>query len=392
MCERMRENLNTPGDLNNFFKSNYDLDINPIMNQTPTAIIIATAPKGEIVYINDAVWEFRGETDAKMTGISIEEYINTWKEFYPDGRQYKGEEMPLARSLLTGEIVYGEEIIVELDDKTRKWAIAYSSPIYKDNEIVAAIVVFSDITNIIEQKTRLKELNDIKFKLLKTLAHDLKTPYNSLIGFSDLLLESIEQKKYEDAEKYAIIIKSIANQAFLTTNNLVEWIMANSEDIKPKMELHNISMFIEEAVREVKFLADKKSISINQYVSPFLDGCFDKNMIGSTLRNLLNNAIKYSNPNQHIDIRVEQTKSKLLFVIADHGTGIADNRLTDLFHYEKRKSRPGTEGEKGSGLGLTICKEMIGKHQGEIWVNSIEGKGSTFKFSIPVSPQSRISF
>ncbi len=118
-----------------------------IFDHSPTAMIICEAPDGKITYINDAVWGFRGETDARMTNISVEEYVMTWKEFYPDGRQYSGEEMPLARSLINGEIVENEQLIVRLEDGTEKWAAAWSAPIYDNSKnIIAAIVLFYDIT------------------------------------------------------------------------------------------------------------------------------------------------------------------------------------------------------------------------------------------------------
>jgi len=118
-----------------------------IFDHSPTAMMICEAPDGRITYINDAVWGFRGETDTRMTNITVEEYVMTWKEFYPDGRQYSGEEMPLARSLINGETVENEQLIVRLEDGTEKWAAAWSAPIYDNSKnIIAAIVLFYDIT------------------------------------------------------------------------------------------------------------------------------------------------------------------------------------------------------------------------------------------------------
>jgi PAS domain S-box-containing protein len=369
---------------------NDDKNFDSIIDQSPTAIIVATAPKGEVVYINDAVWDFRGETDAKLTGITIEEYVGSWKEFYPDGRQYTSEEMPLARSLMTGEVVYGEEIIVELDDGTRKWAIAYSSPIHKDDEIVAAIVIFSDITEIIQQKTKLQELNDLKNRLFKLLAHDLRSPYNAIIGFSELLLSSVEKGDLESVKRYALIIKESAQKAFLTTNNLLEWVLANSDAITPKFVKNNIPLFVSEIVEEIRLFSNKKDITIVSKTLADVDIVFDKDMIGSVVRNMLNNAVKFSNKHTEVVIKAEQIEDNIVFSIIDKGIGIAEEKLSTLFTSEKVPSQKGTDGEKGSGLGLSICTELINKHNGDIWAESTIDKGSMFCFTLPMTLEAQL--
>ena len=169
--------------------------INSIIDNSPTAIIVCDAPEGNISYINNAVWDFRGKTDAKMTGISVVEYVSTWKEYYPDGRQYKGEEMPLARSLLHGEIVKNEELIVELEDGTRKWVSAWSAPIKNNTgEIIGAMVLFYDVTEkkeveleILEAKNKADLANKAKSVFLANMSHELRTPLNAILGYSQLM-------------------------------------------------------------------------------------------------------------------------------------------------------------------------------------------------------------
>lgn len=117
------------------------------LDYSPACIIIAEAPSGEIIYMNEAVRVFRGKTVCQMTGIEIEEYIKTWKEFNTDGKQLSGAEMPLGRAILFGELVNNEEIIVELDDGSRKWALASAAPIYNNKgSIIAGLVIWYDIT------------------------------------------------------------------------------------------------------------------------------------------------------------------------------------------------------------------------------------------------------
>lgn len=167
------------------------------LEYSPAAIMIAESPSGNIAYINKAVWEFRGKTDAKMTGISVVEYVGTWKEFYPDGRQYTGAEMPLARSLTTGEVVVNEEMIVRLDDGTEKWALANTAPIYDEAGVIrAGICVFSDISSIKEKEAQLlealREAKAMNEELLKK-SEELKIMNQFMLDREERIIELKEQ-------------------------------------------------------------------------------------------------------------------------------------------------------------------------------------------------------
>ncbi|WP_420588606.1 diguanylate cyclase [Bacterioplanoides sp.] len=117
------------------------------IDTSPACIIIAEAPDGEIIYINESVVRFRGQTDSRLLGIPIEEYMQSWKEYSEDGQLLTGEKMPLGRALVHGEIVENEIVIVELDDGRKKWALASAAPVYDDDSnIIAATVIWYDIT------------------------------------------------------------------------------------------------------------------------------------------------------------------------------------------------------------------------------------------------------
>jgi len=206
------------------------------------AIIIADAPDGNIQYINDSVWDFRGKTNARLTGITIEEYICSWKEFYPDGRQYKGEEMPLARSIISGEVVVGEEVIVRLDDGSERWALANSAPIKDENdEIYAAIVAFVDVTErkkaeviMLEAKTIAEDINIEKSKFLANMSHELRTPLNAVIGFSEMLASKNFGELNEKQERYVNNISSSGSHLL----NLINDILDLSKIEAGKMNFH----------------------------------------------------------------------------------------------------------------------------------------------------------
>lgn len=138
-----------------------------VLQHSPACVILAEAPSGRIIYINEAVRSFRGETDAPLTDITLEQYILSWKEKFPDGRIMKCEEMPLARALIHGEIITNEEVIVELDNGDERWALASAAPIRGDSgDIVAGIVTWLDITDYKEKVSALTRATE-EIRILK---------------------------------------------------------------------------------------------------------------------------------------------------------------------------------------------------------------------------------
>jgi len=166
-------------ELNKNFRNSSELEhtlLQAILDYSPACIIIAEAPSGEIIYINRAVKQFRGLTDAQMKGIKIEEYVLTWKEFSAEGKELSGEEMPLGRAIINNEIIINEEIIVELDNGEKKWALATAAPVKNvEGKTIAGIVLWMDITKNKNSENEKEELiNSLKdalnnVKLLKGL-------------------------------------------------------------------------------------------------------------------------------------------------------------------------------------------------------------------------------
>jgi signal transduction histidine kinase len=233
--------------------------------------------------------------------------------------------------------------------------------------------------NVIE----LKRLNVNKDKLFKMIAHDLRTPFNSILGYSELLVDSSKKDSIEKIQKFASQINLAAKKAYDSTNDLLDWVLANTGNIKPNITEHLINDFINEITFEFSGKIAEKNIDLVKEIPENLSGSFDRSMVGSILRNLLNNAIKFSPENKRIIIKVMISNKQLEFVIVDQGIGIEKRKLENIFSTDPKISSPGTKGERGSGLGLSICKELIQNHSGEIWANSIVRKGSTFSFSIP---------
>ncbi len=236
-----------------------------------------------------------------------------------------------------------------------------------------------------KQNKKLQELNSTKDKFFSIIAHDLKSPFNCTLGFSNILLK--KHKNY-DNEKREKIIKSIndsANNAFNLLENLLTWSCSQLGGIKYLPENLNLKTLLFEIMFVLQEQANKKNISILDTISYNELIYADRNMIATILRNLISNAIKFTNKNGNVVISSKkQINSNFLEIsIIDTGVGISEEKIDNLFCISKKTSTQGTENETGTGLGLIVCKEFIEKHDGEIWIESEITKGSSFYFTVP---------
>ncbi len=234
-----------------------------------------------------------------------------------------------------------------------------------------------------ESEKRLSELNVTKDRFFSIIAHDLKTPFQSILGLSELLYEQVQDKNYEGLEKYAQLIQKSSQQAFDLLTNLLEWARSQTGRIEFKPENLDLAAQINSAVELLNDYALQKSISITRNLPASLPVLADKAMIETILRNLISNAIKFTSPGGKITITAESKKKEVVVSVSDNGVGIEKENLEKLFRIDHSHSTPGTQRETGTGLGLLICKEFVDLHGGRIWVNSESGKGSTFYFALP---------
>lgn len=235
-----------------------------------------------------------------------------------------------------------------------------------------------------EQHVReLKELNATKDKLFSIIAHDLINPFNSILGFSDLLQKNLE--KYDNAkiEHFLNIINSTSRNAYNLLENLLNWSRAQTGNLAFNPGTYNLTEIIQANIQFIENLALKKNIRINFNASSEYLVEIDKNMIDTVLRNLLTNAVKFSYPEGSITIQIEPAELFCKITVKDEGIGIEEENIGRLFQPNNRFISAGTVKEKGSGLGLIICKEFIEIHKGRIWVRSESGKGSEFSFTLP---------
>ena len=236
---------------------------------------------------------------------------------------------------------------------------------------------------IIELNIKLNATNTTKDKFFSIIAHDLKSPFNSIMGFSELLVEQVKDKDYEEIDKYAEIIQKSSQNAMNLLTNLLEWSRSQTGRMEFNPEYIELNSLVNEILALLENQSIQKSISIIKTMPKILTVMADNDMLSTILRNLITNAIKFTNTNGEIQIIAEQINNQTIISIKDNGIGINKETLNKLFKVEESFSSNGTHNEKGTGLGLLLCKEFIVKHGGKIWLESEEGKGSCFYISIP---------
>jgi len=236
---------------------------------------------------------------------------------------------------------------------------------------------------ISRQAMELKELNDTKDKLFSIIAHDLKSPYNTLLGFSEMLKESLENdtKSYEYAQN--LYDAALNNYALL--ENLLEWSRTQMKRIKFSPVEFPLADIVASNIALIGLNAEKKKITIDNKAGNSILVRADKNLVNIIFRNLITNAVKYTYPGGKITIGAVSHDDLAEISIADTGMGIPEKILKNLFLIENKESRAGTLYETGTGLGLILCKEFIDLHGCTIWVESEVKKGSVFRFTLPLA-------
>lgn len=240
---------------------------------------------------------------------------------------------------------------------------------------------------LIKYSKELKELNATKDRFFSIIAHDLRSPFNSLLGFSDLLVSRFD--RYSDEKKIHLIkaINEISGSASILLDNLLAWSRSQSGRIKYKFEELPVSAMVEDIIDLYKQIASKKQITIINMIDRSTYIYADKNTINTVLRNLISNALKFTPRYGTITIwqpDAEEDNNKYVTIsVDDTGIGMDSDILNALFKLDNDSIRHGTEEEKGTGLGLILCKEFIEDNGGMLMVESKPNDGSRFIFTLP---------
>jgi PAS domain S-box-containing protein len=381
------EELSAQAD--SFIQANRELDkLSVVARETDNVVILFDA-EGNFEWVNQSFTNVYGYTLKQFVQAKGKNILQA--SFNP----YIKDIMKKCNS--TKKTIRYQSETVNKDGKPI-WMQSTLTPILdKQKNIIRYVAVDSDITalkkaqeminnqkkEIESQRDKLEKLNVTKDKFFSIIAHDLRNPFQSIMGFADLLVKNYAELEDQIKKEYIGLIYESSQYAHSLLENLLHWSRTQTDSIKYEPSEISIALIIDENLHMLHANIEKKGLSVTLKVDSNAKVYADKNMLDTVVRNLINNAVKFTPRGGKITIQSQDKKDFLVISITDTGVGIEAEDLHKLFHLETFHTTPGTEEESGTGLGLIICNEFVKKHGGEISVDSKPGKGTTFTFTLP---------
>lgn len=290
----------------------------------------------------------------------------------------------------TGNTISKEEKETHFDG-SETWASTSKMPLRNETgKIVGTFGISKDITQIKIAEIQLRkaekilqETNDAKDKFFSILAHDLKNPFNSLIGLSDILLDDFDEITEEEKLDMIQKILRTSESAYALLENLLDWSRVQTESLSMKTETIRLFPVVKEVVEINQLHAYNKNIKIITQIAEDIFLKADENMLRTVLRNLVSNAIKFTKPGGSVWVNGAYEGNFVKITVRDNGLGIDDDTRQKLFKISEKVKTYGTADESGTGLGLVIVREFVEENHGTIELESKEGKGSSFIVRLP---------
>ncbi len=326
--------------------------------------------------------------DAFLLSLDLIEGHNV-KEFL-SAEFYETQKSLLDSCIQTGKVVTWEGDY-DFDEGKTTYLYGIYSPLYdRNNNLWAVSYAILDTTEqkqlelqLTQYAKQLADANATKDKFFSIIGHDLRNPFNALIGLCEYILDNLNDISPSDIEENTKIMLNSANSGYSLLENLLEWARSQTGNIVFAPTPINLYENVIDCIEIVYHQSFNKDVNIQNLVAPDLYINADKNLLMTILRNLLTNAIKYSYRKGNVIIRAIEYEKHIEVSVQDFGLGISQEMIDKLFRIDFKNSNKGTERETGTGLGLILCKEFVEKHGGTIWVKSEEEKGSEFIFSLP---------
>ncbi|MCB0753530.1 MAG: PAS domain-containing sensor histidine kinase, partial [Ignavibacteriae bacterium] len=357
----------------------------------------------------------------KLLGYNSEEIINTdiFNKIYSHENKIE-QNCPIEKVFDNGETVRVSYDYFQTNDDVYLPISFVASPILRDGKITGCVTAFHDITEMIQNEeeikrfveelqfnkelmeenvteaarlnemlwdseTRLKDLNASKDKFFSIISHDLRSPFTSIIGFAEVMLEDIETLTKDEIKEFTNSIYKSSKNIQNLLENLLQWSRVQTGRIEFNPINFDLNNLINDVIALYQVNAARKKINLISSVEKNYTVRADKFMIDTVLRNLVSNSIKFTNSGGEIKVNVEELSEKELTIsVSDNGVGIKEEVIEKLFKIDSHVTTKGTEKEKGTGIGLILCKEFVEKHEGKIWVESKIDEGSQFKFILPI--------
>ncbi|GAL79743.1 two-component system sensor histidine kinase [Algibacter lectus] len=346
----------------------------------PFVITLSKFSDGKIFEVNKSVEAISDYKIEDIIGMNSAE-LNLWGQ--------KSDRQKFLTSLSSNGFVKENEYIFR-KKSGELFPGSMTAQVININNEDCIISVINDISNrkkaelnLRNSEATLRELNSTKDKFFSIIAHDLRTPFNGIMGFSQILRDQIKENNYEDIDKYAEIIYTSSEHAMALLSNLMEWSRSQSGQMKFNPEYIDLIALIQNTLGLLKTSSEQKQIHINLDAAANIIVYADKEMIETVLRNIISNAIKFTPKKGVINIQTKEMESEHLISVIDSGVGISKDDLEKLFHLDKSHTTAGTNDESRTGLGLILCKDFIDYHKGKIWAESEVGVGTNMRFCLP---------
>jgi len=335
--------------------------------------------QGYYIAANKAFENILGYTENELTEIHFTHFIS------PDDLE---SELQLHKQLTSNQInKYTLEKKISTKSGETIWCNLNVAAIRDiENKSTSSISVLVDVTERRTHEEKLKNLNATKDKFFSIISHDIQNPLIGIIGLGEVLKDRVDTIESWERDK---IIRWIIEGSQTARNlliNLSEWSRSQSNQIELQPTHINLYEVVENNIFIAKNLAEYKRVSILNKIPDYFSVWIDVNILNTIIRNLITNAIKFSDSESTIEISITTKENNCIVSVKDHGIGLTPIQLEKLFIPTKKATTPGTSNERGTGLGLILCKEFVDKYNGKIWVTSIPNQGSTFYFTIPIQP------
>lgn len=304
--------------------------------------------------------EYSGSSEFSIRCKDGREAICLWNTaniYSPDGKK------------ITAGLIQGQDIT------KRKWAEEIMKKHAEDLEVLN--------TRLAGSEKDLRELNAAKDKFFSIISHDLRSPFMPLLQFSKMLWKDFDSMKPSQIREYAQGINRNARRLYALIENLLEWSRIQTGRMSFQPSLINVGEIVTENIELLGETAAKKNISLVNKIGGNITAYADRYHVNCVIQNLICNGIKFTNPGGEVVVSAAESDGKLNISVCDNGVGMDDEIKSAIFCIDKYHSTLGTAREKGSGLGLILCKELVEKNGGAITVESGPGSGSTFSFTLP---------
>ena len=334
--------------------------------------------------------------ELKMIGAKSEDEVlgKTDFDLYPKeiADEYFADDQTVIKNL--EPVINREELFIDGKGEQR-WLLTSKIPMLDDNGGVIGLVgIGRDITErvkitkeIQERNEQLTKLNAEKDKFFSIIAHDLKSPFTGLLGLTELMVDCSDSFTKEEFIEYSNSINQASQKLYKLLENLLEWAQVQRGTITFTPMNLDLAKIVSHSIDTIYQRAIQKQVTIINEITTSQQVFTDEKMTETVLRNLLSNAVKFTKSGGKIFVKAETIDDNTIRVsVEDTGVGIPQKDIERLFKIEEKVSSQGTEGESSTGLGLLLCKEFVEMHGGKIWVESENGKGSKFSFTIHKKP------